>query len=69
MGLISIYTSDEDVISSLRQQFNREDQYRVNFPHWLNTAVKTSEGVLVQVENRKFLLHEITGQVIREVIP
>lgn len=68
MGMISIYCDDNEVVSSLRQQYPREDQYRINFLHWLNTARQTKDGILVQVENRKFLLHHITGQVIKEVI-
>lgn len=68
MGMISIYCDDNEVVSSLRQQFSRSDQYRINFMHWLNTAKRVKDGVLVQVENRKFLLHPVLGTVIREVV-
>ena len=67
MGVISIYCSDDEVISSLRQFYPREDQYRINFLHWLNTAKTTKDGIIVQVEERKFLLHPVLGTVIKEV--
>ncbi len=67
MGL-SLYFSEQDIISSLRQQFNRDEQYSIDFKYWLNTLRKTSAGFIVQVENRKFLIHKHTGTVIRELI-
>lgn len=65
---ISVYFSDEELIANLRQEFDREEQYSINIRQWLNTARYTNQGVILTVENRKFLIHEYTGAVIKEVI-
>jgi len=67
MGVVSVYVSDDDVISNLRGFFDRAEQYQINFKYWLGTSRKVKEGVLVNVGSRCFLLHEFTGLVIREV--
>ena len=67
MGVISPYLSDDEVISCLRCCFDREEQYRINFHYWLNTARRVKDGVLVDVGSRRFLLDLYTGSVIREV--
>ena len=67
MGL-SLYFSEQDIISSLRQQFHRDEQYRIDFRYWLNTLRRTSDGFVVQVENRRFLIHEHTGMVLKELV-
>lgn len=67
MGSISVYCSDDEVVNGLRAYYPREEQYTINFYHWLSTARKTKDGVLVTVGTRRFLLHEVTGAVIREV--
>lgn len=67
MGVISPYASDEEVVASLRQFYDKDKQYSINFYHWLGTARRTSDGVVVTVGNRKFLLHDVLGIVIREV--
>lgn len=66
MGVVGAYFSDEEVISSLRRQFPRYQQYRIDFLSWLHTARLTSDGFVVQVFNRKFLVDKYTGSVIRE---
>lgn len=68
LGVISKYISDDEVVSNLRQHFDRDDQYRVNFYYWLSsTARVVREGVLVDVGSRRFLLNADTGVVVREV--
>ena len=67
MGVISPHVSDDEVVSNLRQEFDREDQYAIDFKYWLHTAYIVRGGVLVTVKSRKFLLHQNTGTVIREV--
>lgn len=67
MGVISPYLPDNEVISCLRQMFDRDEQYSVDFQYWLSTARVVREGVLVDVMSRKFLLDYHTGAVIREV--
>lgn len=61
------YFSDDEVIHNLRLQFPREEQYTINFKQALNTARYTSEGIVVTVERRKFLIHHILGVVLREI--
>lgn len=61
------YFSDDEVIHNLRLQFRREEQYTINFKQALNTARYTSEGIVVTVERRKFLIHHILGVVLREL--
>ena len=67
MGIISPYCTDNETINSIRAYYSREEQYTINFHHWLTTAKKTKDGVLVTVSTREFLLHEVLGTVIREV--
>ena len=67
MGIISPYLSDNEVISQLRLQFDRDEQYRINFRYWLSTSRRVRSGVLVNVGSRCFLLDDCTGSVIREV--
>lgn len=67
MGIISMYATDEETINSIRAYYPREEQYTINFHHWLRTARRTKDGVLVTVGTRKFLLHEVLGTVIKEV--
>lgn len=61
------YFSDEELIHNLRLQFPREEQYTINFKQALNSARFTSEGIVITVERRKFLIHTIFGVVIREL--
>ena len=67
MGIISPYCTDDETVDSIRAYYPREEQYTVNFHHWLTTARRTKDGVLVTVGTRQFLLHEVLGIVIREV--
>ena len=67
MGVISPYLSDDEVVSVLRQQFDRDIQFSIDFYYWLHTARRVRDGVLVDVMCRSFLLDEFTGLVIREV--
>lgn len=67
MGVVSLYASDDEVVASLRAYYDKEEQYSINFYHWLNTARRTNDGVIVTVGSRKFLLHPVLGIVIREV--
>ena len=67
MGIISAYLSDNEVISQLRQRFDRDEQYRIDFRYWLSTARVVRDGVLIDVGSRHFLLDAGTGAVIREV--
>lgn len=67
MGGLSPYFSDADLISSLRKYYNKEKQYTVNFWYWLNTAKKIKDGILINVEGRKFLIDYYSGSVIKEV--
>ena len=67
MGIISPYCSDEEVVASLRQYYNKNEQYKINFYHALSTARRVKDGVLVTVGSRQFLLHEVLGVVLREV--
>lgn len=66
MGL-SPYFSDADLISSLRKYYNKEKQYTVNFRYWLHTAKKIKDGILINVESRKFLIDYYSGSVIKEL--
>lgn len=68
MGVISEYFSDDDVISSLRPHFPRERQYTIDFRFWLNTAKRSKDGIIVTVESRRFLIDEVTGSVLRELV-
>ena len=61
------YFSDDELIHNLRMQFPREQQYTVNFKQALNTAKYTSEGIVITVERRKFLIHNILGVVLKEL--
>ena len=61
------YFSDEELIHNLRMEFPREEQYRINFKQALNTARYTSDGIVITVEKRKFLIHNILGVVLREL--
>lgn len=65
---IGVYFSDEELIANLRQEFDREEQYRIDFRQWLNTAKYTNQGIILTVESRKFLIHEYTGTVIKEIV-
>ena len=65
---IGVYFSDEELIANLRQEFDREEQYRIDFRQWLNTAEYTNQGIVISVESRKFIIHEYTGTVIREIV-
>ena len=38
---------DEEVVASLRQYYNKNEQYKINFYHWLRTAKKTKDGILL----------------------
>ena len=67
MGVISPYLSDSEVVSCLRQEFDRDEQYNIDFGYWLHTARVVREGILVRVMSRRFLLDYRTGAVIREV--
>ena len=67
MGVVSSYLSDDEVVSVLRQEFDREFQFSIDFYYWLHTARKVKDGVLVDVMGRCFLLNEFTGYVIREI--
>lgn len=67
MGVVSRYASDDEVINSLRGYYDADRRFSVNFCHWLHTARKCKDGIIVQVENRRFLVDEFTGCVIREV--
>ena len=68
MGVVSPYLSDNEVISHLRQEFDRDEQYRINFHYWLSTAHHVKDGVLISVGSRRFLLDPYTGTVIREIL-
>lgn len=61
------YTSDKEIIASLRKYFSKEEQYSINFEYWLNFASKTNNGVLIKIKNREFLIDEFSGSVIKEV--
>lgn len=65
--VLSSYFSDEEVISNLRQQFPRDLQYSIDFKVWLNNGKLTSDGYIVQVLSRKFLIDKFTGVVIKEL--
>ena len=65
---VSPYFSDKTVISSIRKYYNENEQYTINFQYWINTAKKVKDGILIRVENRKFLIEEYTGSVIKEVM-
>lgn len=65
--VLSSYFSDEEVISNLRQQFPRDLQYNIDFKVWLNNGKLTSDGYIVQVLSRKFLIDKFTGVVIKEL--
>ena len=58
---IGVYFSDEELIANLRQEFDREEQYRIDFRQWLNTARYTNQGIILTVESRKFLNHKQTN--------
>lgn len=66
MGMITPYCTDEEVISNLKSKFTAEEQENINFKSWFNTLERTQEGVIVQITNRKFLIHDILGVVIKE---
>ena len=68
MGVVSEYFSDDDVISILRPYFPRARQYTIDFRFWLNTAKRSKDGIIVTVESRRFLIDEVTGSVIRELV-
>ena len=61
------YFSDDELIHNLRMQYPREEQYSINFKQALNTARYTSEGIVITVERRKFLIHHILGVVLKEI--
>lgn len=61
------YFTDDELIHNLRMQFPREEQYLINFKQALNTARYTSEGIVITVERRKFLIHNILGVVLKEL--
>ena len=65
--VLSSYFSDTEVITSLRQQFPRELQYSIDFKVWLNNAILTEKGFIIQVLSRKFLVDRYTGNVIKEL--
>lgn len=65
--VITVYASDESVISSLRKYYNRDEQYNVDFRYWLHTAKKVKDGIIVQIGSRRFLIDEYTGSVIKEI--
>ena len=67
MGVAGLYFSDNDVICSIRKYYRKNKQFSTNFEYWLNTAKHTKDGILITVENRKFLVNTYTGMVIREV--
>ena len=64
---VSPYFSDDELVSNLKSAFTDDEQKNINFYSWLNTAVYTSDGIVVQVENRKFLVHGHVG-VVTELI-
>lgn len=67
MGVITKYCSDDEIINHLRLYFDEHEQYSFPFKSWLHTAHKTNEGILLTMGTRKFLIHEETGTVLKEV--
>lgn len=67
MGCVTQYCSDEEVITNLRLCFDEHERYSIPFESWLHTARKTSEGILLTIGSRKFLIHDVTGVVLKEV--
>ena len=65
--VLSPYFSDADLINSLRACFSRDEQYTIDFHFWLSTAKLTSEGFIIQVKSRRFLIDKMVGCVIREL--
>lgn len=61
------YASSQEIISSIRKYYNRNEQYTIDFEYWLNFAIKTNNGILIKIENREFLIEYFSGSVIKEV--
>lgn len=66
MGMITPYCTDEEIVRNIKKKFSPDEQERINFDTWLNTIERTQEGVIIQVVNKKFLIHDILGVVIQE---
>ena len=65
--VVNSYFTDDELITQLKLQFSREEQNNIDFKYWINTIKQTSDGLVVNVKNRKFLVHPILGVVIREL--
>lgn len=68
MGVVSKYFSDKTLVDSLRNYYDEKTRYKVNFQYWFHTATITKDGIVVTIENRKFLIDEFTGSVEREIV-
>ena len=64
---ITPYSSNKEIIASLRKYYNKNEQYSINFEYWLNFAIKTNNGILIKIKHREFLVDYYSGSVIKEV--
>lgn len=64
---VTPYASNKEIIASIRKYFNNEEQYNINFEYWLNTAIKTNNGIIIKIKHREFLIDYYSGSVIKEV--
>ena len=65
MGRLSPYFSDKELIASLRKYFT--NPYGIDFSYWLNHTRKVKDGLLVTVEDKRFLIDYYSGSVISRV--
>ena len=62
--MISEFVSADDVVSQLRSFFDPSEQWEIDFYSALSTLEDYDEDYLsVQVKDKSFLVHRVTGDV------
>ena len=61
---LSSFIDDDDVVSQLRSFFDPSEQWEIDFYSALSTVEDYDEDYLsVQVKDKSFLVHRVTGDV------
>lgn len=64
---VGLYFTDEELACNLRPYFESEKRFTIDFKSWFAKSKQTSQGFVVQVEDRRFLIDVYTGLVLREL--
>ena len=64
---VGLYFTDEELACNLRPFFSEDKRFSIDFQSWFAKSKQTSQGFVVQVEDRRFLIDVYTGLVLREL--